>query len=761
MSSISFSEFANLGAFAILIFDFCITFQDEVKWTWFRPWDTIRVIFTISRYLPFIGSGLTVYGESPTFVILICLVLLTTIVAALRVSGSSVTKHIVAAEGLLVIRTWAFWQKSKRVLIGLAAYSVVTIIAAVSMNVLPNHQLISADKSTLPGGGGFESSRNAALVYAILALFECVILALTTYKKFSDYRKVESSIITTIYGGSMFYMLCIIAITVTNVIIDAVFPLGYTDMFDTFTIHVTINVLPVEILSYIFTLATHDAVSTNNDYKRRYEVPFSPESVTMPTVLAAVHRHWRNIALSTSTLWSSLVMSLGQVVRVKVGPDADDERAYTTFLDVQRLAAHIARSRNSSVDILIDTRDPEWDFEDDDDTWAPLRVALERLSLPTLTKGSGAPRLESLMLMRCNEFLGHLDTFSPRTQHMFDGIPFAALTGAPHHDLSAQPHPLPKLRNLTLVGVHMNWTHFSRYTLGAALNKGCIQSLELSQHCREVRPTFDEFTGILKACPLLQKLTIRVSGPRFDAGFQRSNRPVSLPLLEEIHLGYTNVEDAAMLLSHIHAPNLIMLSIEDANHIASPDDEDSGASPDLSRNRYYSAMSKDSVARTIKTPFPHLERLSLHSVIACVIPFSLLIAAIPKLRHLSLCRTPNALAALLPIQTPFADACTRIIPCRALESIEIFCAEERTKHILDFVLREREQSGAPRVCNIDIHFEVCSADASEIGGYQAVEDVVVGNQITYGESVSDEEDPFAPGGVFNDPDFDEAYHFLS
>jgi hypothetical protein len=58
-------------------------------------------------------------------------------------------------------------------------------------------------------------------------------------------------------------------------------------------------------------------------------------------------------------------MSLGQVVRVKVGQDADDERAYTTFLDVQRLAAHIARSRNSSVDILIDTRDPEWDFEDD------------------------------------------------------------------------------------------------------------------------------------------------------------------------------------------------------------------------------------------------------------------------------------------------------------------------------------------------------------------------------------------------------------
>ncbi|KAG2034813.1 hypothetical protein BDR03DRAFT_1001395 [Suillus americanus] len=244
MSSISFSEvadlqiskFANIGASAILIFDFCITFQDEVKWTRSRPWDITRVIFAISRYLPFVGSGLTAY-------------------AALRVSGPPAPSLV--ENSLLVIRTWAFWRKSKRVLIGLVTYSVVTIIAAVSMNVLPNHQLISADMSTLPGQGGFESSRNAALVYAILALFECVILALTTYEEFSDYRKIKSSIITTVYGGSMFYMLCIIAITVTNVIIDAVFPLGYTNMFDTLQV-VIHSVLGSRIMFHL--RSSHDHI---------------------------------------------------------------------------------------------------------------------------------------------------------------------------------------------------------------------------------------------------------------------------------------------------------------------------------------------------------------------------------------------------------------------------------------------------------------------------------------------------------------------
>jgi len=57
-------------------------------------------------------------------------------------------------------------------------------------------------------------------------------------------------------------------------------------------------------------------------------------------------------------------MSLDQVVRLKVRSDIGEEPTHTTFLYVQRLATHIARSRTSPVDILIDTRDPDWDFEE-------------------------------------------------------------------------------------------------------------------------------------------------------------------------------------------------------------------------------------------------------------------------------------------------------------------------------------------------------------------------------------------------------------
>lgn len=250
MSSLSVSDltklqtakYTNLGSLAILVLDYCITFSEEVQWTWSKPWDVIRIIFVISRYLPFAGVGMTAYD-------------------ALRVSDQCASTlegniihiiGIVAAEALLVIRTWAFWKKSKRLLIGLLIYSMATVIGAAAMNILPNHQLISTDVSMIPGSCGFESSRNAALVYAILALFECVILVLTAYKWFYDYRdsEIQTSIVTTVYGGSMLYMMCIIAITVTNVIIDAALPVGFTNIFDTLQL-VIHSVLASRILFHL------------------------------------------------------------------------------------------------------------------------------------------------------------------------------------------------------------------------------------------------------------------------------------------------------------------------------------------------------------------------------------------------------------------------------------------------------------------------------------------------------------------------------
>ncbi|KAJ8584975.1 hypothetical protein M405DRAFT_825832, partial [Rhizopogon salebrosus TDB-379] len=200
--------YTNIGAFAVL----------EVE---HRSWDVTRVIFVLSRYLPFVGAGLTAR-------------------AALYVSGpcpSNLTENIMhilsiaAAEGLLLLRTWAFWQKSRKLLIGLLSYAAVTVIAVFLVNRSPIQLLPGPEPSP---GCNFEASRNGAVVYFILAVYEGVILFLTAYKRFHDYGDFQSSIVKTVYGDGMFYIFGVIAITVTNVIVGGAFPVAYSDMFDTF-----------------------------------------------------------------------------------------------------------------------------------------------------------------------------------------------------------------------------------------------------------------------------------------------------------------------------------------------------------------------------------------------------------------------------------------------------------------------------------------------------------------------------------------------
>ncbi|KAF8548813.1 hypothetical protein OG21DRAFT_679501 [Imleria badia] len=48
------------------LYDYVITLEEEARWVWGRSWDATRFIFTVLRYLPFVGMVITVYGEHAT-----------------------------------------------------------------------------------------------------------------------------------------------------------------------------------------------------------------------------------------------------------------------------------------------------------------------------------------------------------------------------------------------------------------------------------------------------------------------------------------------------------------------------------------------------------------------------------------------------------------------------------------------------------------------------------------------------------------------
>ncbi|RPD56501.1 hypothetical protein L227DRAFT_508326 [Lentinus tigrinus ALCF2SS1-6] len=420
--------------------------------------------------------------------------------------------------------------------------------------------------------------------------------------------------------------------------------------------------LPVELLSYIFVLSAHtpDPRASEEDTQQEGSDDISPcltSSATTPDVLASVNKHWRGVALNTPQLWTRICITIGDVMYHKEG---------SMFSVVSR---YLSRSGRCPLDIFVDARDPEWDFSETDsigavvspyidlydythpfkaehmhhvlnilmphvhrfrslailtDRWAPMQTALDCLSMeiPAL------PLLETLILMRCNEFASYHSEFSPADRKDPTHLPFSALL--PRSDgAQADVAPvLPRLKKLVLSGVHTQW---SRLPQLLPAQDAPMDTLELSYHCSEVRPSERECRALLERCTRLQELKIRVSGPKSPQSPQscssaHGERPLSFPHLERIVMGYDDPYTSATVLDMFDAPNVRHLTLEDSS---SPAREDRLDAEPLLRACAVSS------ARCGESSFPRVEALSLQRVDASAEAFGMLFRALPALRSVS------------------------------------------------------------------------------------------------------------------------------
>jgi F-box-like len=124
-----------------------------------------------------------------------------------------------------------------------------------------------------------------------------------------------------------------------------------------------IHSLPVELLSYIFTLSAHTSFVADDDVAEPSpsDFPFDPANMLTTIAISTVSRYWRDVALSTPALWTDICVSTEL-------PDDDDEESRqlrnTMKPNAYRIATYLARSGNAPIDILISARDPDWDFSE-------------------------------------------------------------------------------------------------------------------------------------------------------------------------------------------------------------------------------------------------------------------------------------------------------------------------------------------------------------------------------------------------------------
>jgi len=121
-----------------------------------------------------------------------------------------------------------------------------------------------------------------------------------------------------------------------------------------------INKLPIELLSEIFTLCTQDACRYQNSDDSDSSCPpaISSESVRVPLTLASVNHRWRAIVHGQPSLWTSLCISPELITETY----ESSSTSRTPTIDLTHIQSCLQRSKQSSLNILIDARDPHWNF---------------------------------------------------------------------------------------------------------------------------------------------------------------------------------------------------------------------------------------------------------------------------------------------------------------------------------------------------------------------------------------------------------------
>ncbi|KAF8904829.1 hypothetical protein CPB85DRAFT_1457083 [Mucidula mucida] len=358
------------------------------------------------------------------------------------------------------------------------------------------------------------------------------------------------------------------------------------DMEDMSTSNI-IHTLPNELLTLIFEAGSALTYPSLCEPKSPY-VPITVKKITpfMTTVMHVCHR-WRQVAIHTPALWTTLHVSRSKKAVDKL-PNIKDFRNPIAWV-----TEHLTRSQSLPLDISIDCRNLSAktvfaQLTPESNRWRSLRITLTSVQeLPTaLTnlKKVSAPLLETLEITS----LKYHDSISPPITSFF------------RNGLS------PRLAHVRLNRVNLSWLAFPLKDL---------TTLELRF---VVWPTYPLLADMLSGSPNLESLLLHIDNTAAKL-LERHTRPsISIPSLKslEIRLFSQGQPTICPFLQIFSIPALESLTMRDVT------------SSDWCRILVY--------FRVHCTSYPVLRHLTLSSIKGLISVDSSAVRAFPQLTTLSL-----------------------------------------------------------------------------------------------------------------------------
>lgn len=198
----------------VLVYDALLTIGDEINYVWFQPWTLGSFLFMINRYLPFIDTSMGLYLQ-----------LTETSPSQCEMYYNGITWLIaiglMVSELILLLRTWALWERSRKILLILGGLSTATFVPGI---LITHWEIKSLHFGAVPEGGVgcnlISASKIIMVAYVLIALSETVVVVLTIIKgQQHRARNSRSSWVKRVYRHGLIFYFYLLAITVVNMVV--------------------------------------------------------------------------------------------------------------------------------------------------------------------------------------------------------------------------------------------------------------------------------------------------------------------------------------------------------------------------------------------------------------------------------------------------------------------------------------------------------------------------------------------------------------
>ncbi|KAK0489802.1 hypothetical protein EDD18DRAFT_691611 [Armillaria luteobubalina] len=206
-----FSLYSFIVSVTVLLYDHLLLFPTEINYVWLpRPVHPLLLLFALNRYLPLIDAAIIISSllHEPSAAQCRQLSYVVGLLGVLVIFMSQV---------ILMIRTYAIWNKNRVVFwsfIGIGIFTFTSGVAGFGTQLKTSQFFSPFDHADCLG-----HTSKTHLLYIPVLVSETTIASLTLFKGVQHLRCSSHPFIKELYISGMFFYACLLLITLANILV--------------------------------------------------------------------------------------------------------------------------------------------------------------------------------------------------------------------------------------------------------------------------------------------------------------------------------------------------------------------------------------------------------------------------------------------------------------------------------------------------------------------------------------------------------------